>query len=585
MKQLATGSKVEEYVLEEVLGEGAFGRVYKASRVMPDGKETYAIKHICMPSREQYNEMLASKNGDVKATNAYFRDALKDIVAEFSNMRDLSRKNSRYFVNYYDYKIYGTPKEYDVFVRMELMTALNFYLRTHELRIYDVIKIGDNIGRALRICHEKQMVHRDVKESNIFVDDDGDFKLGDFGVATTLEKDQGIVSRKGTPVYMAPEMLLDKQYSFDVDIYALCVVLYKLLNCNRPPFFPPYPNKYDASDVEAARNKKIAGEIPELPINAKNSLGEAIVKGILPVGQRYNTVDEFLDRLLDAAALLDKATLNSVIINPGTNQGNNGSNSLQNSRSVEEGQLHNFGKSSRVDSAEFMKYSKTGTSDTGTYNKNGINNRTNYSENGKQVHKPHKLLYVMPVVGSILLFLILFMLIDDNHFSYDGKPLFFDALVFKLLLLIVSAILILIPIIYIIIYPDIIKALKISFSKDWKHRCKKCLKKMKETVENKTKAQLNREEYKQIVSRIRNIERSVAESKAFAKSTQESLKYEKMAYYELSKLCEYLSNDTVASDVNSTKTLRPNDYNYIDKVLNHIEHFISLRNISLKYKK
>lgn len=583
MKQLAIGSRVEEYVLEEVLGEGAFGRVYKASRMMPDGKETYAVKHISMPSREQYNEILISMNGDVEATNAYFRNALKDIVTEFTNMRDLSRKDSRYFVNYYDYKIYGSPQEYDVFVRMELMTALNSYLRTHELKIKDVIKIGDNIGRALQVCHERQMVHRDVKEGNIFVDNDGDFKLGDFGVATTLEKTQQLVSKKGTPIYMAPEMLLGKEYSFDVDVYALCVVLYKLFNCNRPPFFPPYPNPYNASDVEEAQNKKLAGERPELPINARNALGEAIVKGILPAGQRYGSADEFLDAFSSAAATLDSATLESVIISPGANQGNAGSGSGQNNKGSEGDQLHNFGKSSRVTAAEFMGYPQQTGVNTG--NTTGINYTTNDFGDGRPIRKPRKFLYVMPVIGSILLVLMLLILIGDIHFSSNGEPLFFDGLPFKLVLLIISVIIILIPIIYIIVYPDRIKASNIDSSKDWKQRCKRRIEEIKEIFENKTRIELDKEDYKQISGKIKIIERTVAESKNFNKSTQESLKYEKMAYYELSKLRDYLRDGTIASDGTSTQTSGPNDPDYIELLLKHVEHFISLRNTNLEYKK
>lgn len=88
---------------------------------------------------------------------------------------------------------------------------------------------------------EESIIHRDIKPENIFVSDAGDFKLGDFGIARTVEKTMSGLSKKGTYSYMAPEVYRGGAYGFDVDIYSLGIVMYRLLNNNRIPFLPPAP--------------------------------------------------------------------------------------------------------------------------------------------------------------------------------------------------------------------------------------------------------------------------------------------------------------------------------------------------------
>ena len=85
------------------------------------------------------------------------------------------------------------------------------------------------------------VVHRDIKPENIFVSATGDFKLGDFGIARTIEKTTFGMSKKGTYPYMAPEIYQGKESDILVDMYSLGLVMYRMLNDNRLPFFPEYP--------------------------------------------------------------------------------------------------------------------------------------------------------------------------------------------------------------------------------------------------------------------------------------------------------------------------------------------------------
>ena len=106
----------------------------------------------------------------------------------------------------------------------------------------------------------------------------GDYKLGDFGIARTVEKTTGGLSRKGTYTYMAPEVYREEPYGPSVDIYSLGVVLYRLLNDNRAPFLPAYPAPITHSDREAAMAKRLGGAPLPPPRNADSRLAEIVLK-------------------------------------------------------------------------------------------------------------------------------------------------------------------------------------------------------------------------------------------------------------------------------------------------------------------
>ena len=97
----------------------------------------------------------------------------------------------------------------------------------------ETVKIGMDICNALELCQKAKIIHRDIKPSNIFVNANGDYKLGDFGIAKVLSGATSGMSKKGTYSYMAPEIYKCEPANYTSDIYSLGVVLYKLLNKNR----------------------------------------------------------------------------------------------------------------------------------------------------------------------------------------------------------------------------------------------------------------------------------------------------------------------------------------------------------------
>ncbi len=77
--------------------------------------------------------------------------------------------------------------------------------------------------------HRQRIIHRDLKLGNLFLNDDMELKIGDFGLATRLEYDG---ERKktlcGTPNYIAPEVLCKKGHSFEVDVWSIGCILYAI---------------------------------------------------------------------------------------------------------------------------------------------------------------------------------------------------------------------------------------------------------------------------------------------------------------------------------------------------------------------
>ena len=143
----------------------------------------------------------------------------------------------------------------------------------------EVEKLGLDICKALEYCERRKIVHRDIKPSNIFVDDYGDFKLGDFGIARQMERTQSMMSQKGTQKYMAPEVWAGNQKSsYNVDIYSLGLVMYQLLNRNKMPFEPLDREYLTYQEKEEAFRKRLKGEEILPPVDAPEGLGRIIVR-------------------------------------------------------------------------------------------------------------------------------------------------------------------------------------------------------------------------------------------------------------------------------------------------------------------
>jgi serine/threonine protein kinase len=310
------GEKILGYTVDEKIGTGGFGTVYKVSKTNVSGTYIRALKHISIPSQKQYLDVLNSMGGDYSKADDYFSDILKEIVNEIQILSSLSESGTKNIVRYYENDIVesNSPKKYDIYILMEYLTPFTEYMYKNELKVSDVLKLGKDILKALISCHENNVIHRDIKDDNIFISNDGEYKLADFGVSKMISDRSRAESMKGTPNFIAPEVYLGNgKYDETVDIYSLGIVLYRLLNKSRNPFLPDFPSTYNSSDEDLAFEKRMKGEKPELPYDAQNSLGEVVLKAISNRESRYNSAKEFLADLISAEKKLAPMDLDKVV--------------------------------------------------------------------------------------------------------------------------------------------------------------------------------------------------------------------------------------------------------------------------------
>ncbi len=274
-------SKVwQEWSIERPLGNGQYGRVFKASK--SDGKYTSysAIKVITVPADPAEADMLCKNDGiDRDSSRTYFKEIVDGFLNEIRTMD--SFKNCPNIVRIEDYKVYEAKDtvSWDIFIRMELLTPVNEYFFNKTPTEEQAAQLGIDICSAIEVLSKKNIVHRDIKPENVFVNEYGNYKLGDFGAARVLsEYSLSMTQCVGTPYYMAPEIYMSTKYDSRADIYSLGIVLYRLLNKNRLPFLDSEKQLLSPSERQTAFMKRISGEKLTPPRQASPEMAEIILK-------------------------------------------------------------------------------------------------------------------------------------------------------------------------------------------------------------------------------------------------------------------------------------------------------------------
>lgn len=280
-----------------LIGRGGFGTVYEIQRKLVDDEtESAALKVITIPQNPSDVEELYSEGYDDESITATFNSHLKSIIAEYSLMQKMD--GSTNVVNCKDIRYIQHDDDigWDIFIRMELLTPLIKALPTIVTEDL-VISIGRDICNALVLCKKHGIIHRDIKPQNIFVSPNGDYKLGDFGIAKTVERTMG-GTKIGTYKYMAPEVYHNKPYGSAADIYSLGLVLYWLLNERRMPFMPLPPAMLTAGMDEVARTRRLSGEQFAEPKNGSEQLKAIVMKACAyNIADRYASASDMLKDL------------------------------------------------------------------------------------------------------------------------------------------------------------------------------------------------------------------------------------------------------------------------------------------------
>jgi len=224
-KQLDTNNIVEEKITK-VTGEIL---IRKYTKVRMLGKGGFAK---CYEFIEQESQHSSAAKVIPKKTLSKSK-AKQKLISEIKIHKSLHHQNIVAFERYFE-----DPE--NVYLLIEICTnqTLNDMLkRRKKLTELEVQYYSIQLIKALKYLQSRRVIHRDLKLGNLFISQNMELKVGDFGLATKLEFD-GERKRTvcGTPNYIAPEILEGKTgHSFEVDVWSLGVIMYTLI-IGKPPF-------------------------------------------------------------------------------------------------------------------------------------------------------------------------------------------------------------------------------------------------------------------------------------------------------------------------------------------------------------
>ena len=292
------------------LGGGAFGDVFEVYRDNFGIRESSALKMIQISDAEETEALFLSVQEEAEFRK---QDGQTVIPETFRNeiLTMEALRGAPNIVIIEDFHLKRDASSTILFVRMELLTSFQKIMaerrRSHSpFTIPEVLKIGRDICTALMFCEEKGIIHRDIKPANLFIDGFGNYKIGDFGASKRLDTVHAAKTMTGigTISYMAPEIFRGRSYNNTVDIYAVGLVLYQLLNNGRMPFLPT-EGPYTTKDIDSANYQRLHG-MPLPSLSGKTVGGNRIDSRLdaavrkacaMEPADRYQTAKEFYEAL------------------------------------------------------------------------------------------------------------------------------------------------------------------------------------------------------------------------------------------------------------------------------------------------
>lgn len=268
-----TGRQFGPYRIVAPLGEGGMAAVYKAYQPAMDRDVALKVlpRHFA---------------GDPQFVARFQREA-----------KVLAKLQHPHILPVHDF---GEAEGYTYIVMPYVQTGtLAGILTGRALPLSQIQGIVSQVGTALDYAHGRGLIHRDVKPSNILIDESGNILLTDFGLARIVERAATLTATgaiMGTPAYLSPEHGLGEKIDHRTDIYSLGVVLYEMAT-GRVPFAAETPM--------AVVIKHINDPLP-MPRKVNHALPRPIERVILKSlakspADRYQTAGEFVKGLAAAA--------------------------------------------------------------------------------------------------------------------------------------------------------------------------------------------------------------------------------------------------------------------------------------------
>ncbi|GIL14812.1 MAG: hypothetical protein BroJett038_35320 [Chloroflexota bacterium] len=290
---LVAGQKVfRRYTLKRMLGRGGMGVVWLA-RDEELGREV-ALKFL-------------------PETVAADRAAVADLKHETRRSLDLTHPN---IVRIHDFVSDGRSAAISMeYVAGDSLSGLRTDQPQGHFEAAGLTQWVQQLCGALDYAHTKaKVVHRDLKPANLMVDDRGDLKVADFGIAASITDTVSRTSRQegssGTPVYMSPQQMMGEKAAATDDIYSLGATLYELLT-GKPPFYsgriePQVLNKVPPSMAERRRELEVDGAV--IPLEWEETIAACLAK---EAADRPQSAGEVAERLgLGSSPKVERRTPN-----------------------------------------------------------------------------------------------------------------------------------------------------------------------------------------------------------------------------------------------------------------------------------
>ena len=198
-----------EFDLIELVGQGNYGRVYKA---------------------------IHKKTGKIYSAKIAYIEKANEIESFKKEINILSQCNNQYIVHYYGSYIKG----HQIWIILEFCDGGSLYelikILPRNLNEEEIASLIYMILKGLIFLHENKKIHRDVKSENILLTHEGIAKLADFGVSTQLMHSfSKKITKIGTPFYMSPEVIMQNKYDYKCDIWSLGITSIEMAE-GEPPF-------------------------------------------------------------------------------------------------------------------------------------------------------------------------------------------------------------------------------------------------------------------------------------------------------------------------------------------------------------
>lgn len=255
------GYTVHKYLRGKLLGKGGFAKVYKVTSL--DTNKEYAIKIVPKANlvksraRQKVSVVTMSDLADDESI-LHNTSVLTPIYGFLQLQTEIKIHRTMKHANICEYKHFFEDKT-NCYILLELChnQSMNEMIKrrkslTEEETRYFMMQIID----AVSFMHEANVIHRDLKLGNLFLNKHLNIKVGDFGLATKLDtSDEKRKTICGTPNYIAPEVINgDKEkrgHSFEVDTWSMGVICFTMI-VGKPP--------YESTDVKSTYRRILANE-------------------------------------------------------------------------------------------------------------------------------------------------------------------------------------------------------------------------------------------------------------------------------------------------------------------------------------